>query len=157
MSSKTTSFIVINHKNIEHVMPAEAFGAVRPVGAILPTAFAAGPLRSRSRGRLRRSEGLCRPVMLRWCFPRYHRWLGFPPDRRWLWQQMNCFVPQTHYEMQINRDFTLSRFYIEPWILQAGPPDTTIYEKRPLKWIRSLFSGDRRSRTDDPLLAKQML
>ena len=25
-----------------------------------------------------------------------------------------CFVPQTHYEMQINRDFTLSRFYIEP-------------------------------------------
>ena len=27
-------------------MPAGAFGAVRPVGAILPTAFAAGPLRS---------------------------------------------------------------------------------------------------------------
>ena len=25
-------------------MPAGAFGAVRPVGAILPTAFAAGPL-----------------------------------------------------------------------------------------------------------------
>ena len=24
-----------------------------------------------------------------------------------------CFVPQTHYEMQINRDFTLSRFYVE--------------------------------------------
>ena len=26
-----------------HVMPAGAFGAVRPVGAILPTATAAGP------------------------------------------------------------------------------------------------------------------
>ena len=29
-------------------MPAGAFGAVRPVGAILPTATAAGPLRSRA-------------------------------------------------------------------------------------------------------------
>ena len=37
-------------------MPAGAFGAVRPVGAILPTATAAGPS-SRSHGRLRRSEG----------------------------------------------------------------------------------------------------
>ena len=55
-----------NHKNVGHVMPAGAFGAVRPVGAILPTATAAGPLRSRSRGRLRRSEGPCRPVMFRW-------------------------------------------------------------------------------------------
>ena len=25
-----------------------------------------------------------------------------------------CFVPQTHYEMQINRDFTLTRFYVDP-------------------------------------------
>ena len=47
------------------VMPAGAVGAVRPVGAILPTAFAAGSLRSRSRGRLRRSDGPCRPVMFR--------------------------------------------------------------------------------------------
>ena len=23
-----------------------------------------------------------------------------------------CFVPQTHYEMQINWDFTLSQFYV---------------------------------------------
>ena len=28
---------------MRHVMPAGAFGAVRPVGAILPTATAAGP------------------------------------------------------------------------------------------------------------------
>ena len=45
-------------------MPAGAFGAVRPVGTILPTATAAGPILT-SRGRLRRSEGPCRPVMLR--------------------------------------------------------------------------------------------
>ena len=32
-----------NHKNLGHVMPAGAVGAVRPVGAILPTAFAACP------------------------------------------------------------------------------------------------------------------
>ena len=38
-------------------MPAGAFGAVRPVGAIPPTATAAGPSHSRSHGRLRRSEG----------------------------------------------------------------------------------------------------
>ena len=44
-------------------MPAEAFGAVRPVGAILPTATAAGPSHSRSHGRLRRSEGPCRHNM----------------------------------------------------------------------------------------------
>ena len=49
---------------MKHVMPAGAFGAVRPVGAILPTATAAGPYRSRSHGRLRRSEGPCRQVML---------------------------------------------------------------------------------------------
>ena len=55
-----------NHKNIGHVMPAGAFGAVRPVGAILPTATAAGPSHSRSHGRLRRSEGPCWPVMFRW-------------------------------------------------------------------------------------------
>ena len=55
-----------DHKNLGHFMPAGAFGAVRPVGAILPTAFAAGPLRSRSHGRLRRSEGPSRPVMFRW-------------------------------------------------------------------------------------------
>ena len=56
-----------NHKNVGHVIPAGDVGAVRPVGAILPTATAAGPLRSRSRGRLRRSEGPCRPVMFgRW-------------------------------------------------------------------------------------------
>ena len=29
---------------MRHVMPAGAFGAVRPVGAILPTATAAGPI-----------------------------------------------------------------------------------------------------------------
>ena len=46
-------------------MPAGAFGAVRPVGAILPTATAAGPIPLTSRGRLRRSEGPCRLVMLR--------------------------------------------------------------------------------------------
>ena len=38
-------------------MPTGAFGAVRPVGAIPPTATAAGPSNSRSHGRLRRSEG----------------------------------------------------------------------------------------------------
>ncbi len=47
------------------MLPAGAFGAVRPVGAILPTATAAGPF-SRSRRRLRRSEGPCRPVMFRY-------------------------------------------------------------------------------------------
>ena len=36
-----------NHKNLRYVLPAGAFGAVRPVGAILPTATAAGPFRSR--------------------------------------------------------------------------------------------------------------
>ena len=46
-------------------MPAGAFGAVRPVGAILPTATAAG-LFTFSREQLRRSEGPCRPVMFRW-------------------------------------------------------------------------------------------
>ena len=56
-----------NHKNVGHVMPAGAFGAVRPVGAILPTATAAGPSHSRSHGRLRRSEGPCRPAIFgRW-------------------------------------------------------------------------------------------
>ena len=64
-----------NHKNVGHVMPAGAFGAVRPVGAITPTATAAGPSHSRSHRRLRRFDGPCRPVMFRWCFPRYHRWL----------------------------------------------------------------------------------
>ena len=43
---------------MRHVMPAGVFGAVRPVGAILPTAFA-----HKSRGRLCRSEGLCRHDM----------------------------------------------------------------------------------------------
>ena len=38
-------------------MPAGDVGAVRPVGAIPPTATAAGPSHSRSHGRLRRSEG----------------------------------------------------------------------------------------------------
>ena len=33
-----------NHKNLGHAMPAGAVGAVRPVGAILPTATAAGPI-----------------------------------------------------------------------------------------------------------------
>ena len=33
-----------DHKNLGHFMPAGAFGAVRPVGAILPTATAAGPI-----------------------------------------------------------------------------------------------------------------
>ena len=42
---------------MRHVLPAGAFGAVRPVGAIPPTATAAGPSHSRSHGRLRRSEG----------------------------------------------------------------------------------------------------
>ena len=46
----------------KHDWPAGAFGAVRPVVAILPTATAAGPF-SRSRGRLRRSEGPCRHNM----------------------------------------------------------------------------------------------
>ena len=31
-----------NNSSSEHYWPAGAFGAVRPVGAILPTAFAAG-------------------------------------------------------------------------------------------------------------------
>ena len=57
-----------NHKNIGHVMQAGAFGAVRPVGAIPPTATAAGPSHSRSHGRLRRSEGPCRPVILGWWY-----------------------------------------------------------------------------------------
>ena len=54
---------------------------------------------------------------------------GFPPDpfsRKYAGRLLKancaaqpkgssaCFVPQTHYEMQINRDFTLSRFYVEP-------------------------------------------
>ena len=55
-----------NHKNLGHVMPAGDVGAVRPVGAILPTATAAGPSHSRSHGRLRRSDVPCRPVMFRW-------------------------------------------------------------------------------------------
>ena len=46
-------------------MPEGAFGAVRPVGAILPTATTAGPIPLTSRGRLRRSEGPFRPVILR--------------------------------------------------------------------------------------------
>ena len=49
---------------MRHVMPAGAFGAVRPVGAILPTAIAAAPIPlTFSRGRLRRSEGPCRHNM----------------------------------------------------------------------------------------------
>ena len=45
-------------------MPAGAFGAVRPVGAILPTATAAGPIPlTFSRGQLCRSEGPCRHKM----------------------------------------------------------------------------------------------
>ncbi len=31
-----------------------------------------------------------------------------------------CFVPQTHYEMQINRDFTLTRFYVDPIFPRGG-------------------------------------
>ena len=57
---------LLKSQKLEHVMPAGAFGAVRPVGAILPTATAAGPSHSRSHGRLRRSEDPCRPVMFRW-------------------------------------------------------------------------------------------
>ena len=38
-----------NHKTLGHVMPAGAFGAVRPVGAILPTATAAGPILTKPR------------------------------------------------------------------------------------------------------------
>ena len=52
-----------NYKNVWHAMPAGDVGAVRPVGAILPTATAAGPSHSRSHGRLRRSDVPCRPVM----------------------------------------------------------------------------------------------
>ena len=33
-----------NNSSSEHYWPAGAFGAVRPVGAILPTATAAGPI-----------------------------------------------------------------------------------------------------------------
>ena len=51
-------------------MPAGAVGAVRPVGAILPTATAAGPFRSRSRGRLRRPEGSCEPCNAYRCISR---------------------------------------------------------------------------------------
>ncbi len=51
-----------NSSSSKHGWPAGAFGVVRPVGAILPTATAAGPF-SRSRGRLRRSEGPCRHNM----------------------------------------------------------------------------------------------
>ena len=43
MTSKTTSFILLKSQKCGHVMSAGAFGAVRPVGAILPTATAAGP------------------------------------------------------------------------------------------------------------------
>ena len=50
-----------NNSSSGHDWPAGAVGAVHPVGAILPTAFAAAP--SRSHGRLRRSEGPCRHNM----------------------------------------------------------------------------------------------
>ena len=49
MSSKTTSFILLKSQKCGHVMPAGAFGAVRPVGAILPTATAAGPILTKPR------------------------------------------------------------------------------------------------------------
>ena len=66
---------------MRHVLPA---GAVRPVGAIPPTATAAGPSHSRSHGRLRRSEGPCRPVMFRW----------------WIFQCLA--MPIWHWPAQIN-------------------------------------------------------
>ena len=62
-------------------MPAGAFGAVRPVGAILPTSTAAGPSHSRSHGRLRRSEGPCWPVMSDDDFPVNTEDWGFPPTK----------------------------------------------------------------------------
>ena len=90
---------------------------------------------------------------------------GFPPDpfsRKYAGRLLKancaaqpkgcsaCFVPQTHYEMQINRDFTLSP--------NSGPPRLAgIDTKKEASEIQKPLSGDRRSRTDDPLLAKQML
>ena len=75
-------------------MPAGVFGAVRPVGAILPTAIAAGPSHSRSHGRLRRSEGLCRPVMFIW----------------WIFQCLttNMALTKTKKSRKILRQITMS-------------------------------------------------
>ena len=76
---------------------------------------------------------------------------GFPPDpfsRKYAGRLLKancaaqpkgcsaCFVPQTHYEMQINRDFTLSRFYVEPMSDRHELLALT-QKKRPLKF-RSL-------------------
>ena len=52
-------------------MPAGAFGAVRPVGAIPPTATAAAPP-IRSHGRLRRSDGPLIFDPLGKCYPVLH-------------------------------------------------------------------------------------
>ena len=50
-------------------MPTGAFGAVRPVGAILPTASAAGPFS-------RAADGYAAPKAL----PASHAQMMFPPD-----------------------------------------------------------------------------
>ncbi len=96
---------------------------------------------------------------------------GFPPDpfsRKYAGRLLKatcaaqpkgcsaCFVPQTHYEMQINRDFTLTHFTLSH--NYSRPPRIAgIDTKKEASEIQKPLSGDRRSRTDDPLLAKQML
>ena len=69
---------------------------------------------------------------------------GFPPDpfsRKYAGRLLKatcaaqpkgcsaCFVPQSHYEMQINRDFTLSPFYVEPDSRPGLRVVAGIYEK----------------------------
>ena len=54
-----------------------------------------------------------------------------------------CFVPQTHYEMQINRDFTLSPFYVEPY--EPAEPQIPIYDKCPSFFMRGTWRCGRGS------------
>ena len=59
-----------------------------------------------------------------------------------------CFVPVIR-KTQNNRNFTLSPFYQPKMSIISKNPPRSVSE-----WVGS---GDSRSRTDDPLLAKQML
>ena len=61
-----------------------------------------------------------------------------------------CFVPQTHYEMQINRDFTLSPIFETVVSCDKN-------KKTPQRMYCGVFGGSRGSRTPDPLLVRQTL
>ena len=67
-----------------------------------------------------------------------------------------CFVPRAHYEMQINRDFTLTPdFTLSPIFETVVSCDNN--KKTPQRMCCGVFGGSRGSRTPDPLLVRQTL